>query len=117
MATSMNLHYDLFRSDRRRGCYRATFLTVQDGAIGSFSARLTAQCRRNLIPSCTRCATSKLLADADVRELRVRMMEEMQLCTQQLDLPMAMLADIEARRQLGLDPQPRAVVEIALASP
>lgn len=74
----------------------------------------------------------QLLADADARELCVRMMEEMQLCAQQRDLPMAMtpaerlgvalrlgnfktsmLADIEAGRQLVLDPQLGAVVKIA----
>jgi 2-dehydropantoate 2-reductase len=73
-----------------------------------------------------------MLADADVRELCVRMMEEMQQCGQRLDLPMSMtpaeriavtqrlgdfktsmLADLEAGRALELAPQLGAVAEIA----
>jgi 2-dehydropantoate 2-reductase len=86
----------------------------------------------NPLSALTRCGTMKMLANADVRELCVRMMEEMQLCARQLDLAVAMtpaeriavtqrlgdfktsmLADMEAGRALELDPQLGAVVEIA----
>jgi 2-dehydropantoate 2-reductase len=86
----------------------------------------------NPLSALTRCGTAVMLADADVRELCVRMMEEMQLCAQRLDLKMSMtpaeriavtqrlgdfrtsmLADIEAGRALELAPQLGAVAEIA----
>src|SRR5882757_4136779 len=86
----------------------------------------------NPISALTRCGTAEMLANADVRELCIRMMEEMQLCAQQLELAVSitaterigvtqrlgdfktsMLADIEAGRPLELDPQLGAVVEIA----
>jgi 2-dehydropantoate 2-reductase len=86
----------------------------------------------NPLSALTRCGTAKMLANADVRELCVRMMEEMQLCGERLNLHMAitaaerigvtqrlgdfktsMLADMEAGRPLELDPQLGAVVEIA----
>ncbi len=86
----------------------------------------------NPLSALTRCGTAKMLANADVRELCIRMMEEMQLCAQQLELAVSitaaerigvtqrlgdfktsMLADIEAGRPLELDPQLGAVVEIA----
>src|SRR5258708_37178014 len=73
-----------------------------------------------------------MLADADVRELCIRMMEEMQVCAQRLDLQMnltpaeriavtqrlgdfrtSMLADLESGRPLELAPQLGAVAEIA----
>jgi len=80
----------------------------------------------------TRRGTATMLANADVRELCVRMMEEMQLCAQRLnlgagisaaerlevalrlgDFKTSMLADLEAGSPLELDPQLGAVVEIA----
>jgi 2-dehydropantoate 2-reductase len=86
----------------------------------------------NPLSALTRCGTAAMLANADVRELCIRMMEEMQLCAQQLELAVSitaaerigvtqrlgdfktsMLADIEAGRPLELDPQLGAVVEIA----
>jgi len=73
-----------------------------------------------------------MLSCPEVRELCVRMMEEMQACGQILNLPMgmtpaqriavtqrlgdfrtSMLADLEAGRPLELAPQLGAVVEIA----
>jgi 2-dehydropantoate 2-reductase len=86
----------------------------------------------NPLSALTRSGTAKMLANAEVRELCVRMMEEMQICAQRLDLKIAitpaeriavtqklgdfktsMLADLEAGRPLELDPQLGAVVEIA----
>jgi 2-dehydropantoate 2-reductase len=86
----------------------------------------------NPLSALTRCGTSKMLANDDVRELCIRMMQEMQLCAQKLDLAVAMspqeriavtqrlgdfktsmLADMEAGRALELEPQLGAVVEIA----
>jgi len=86
----------------------------------------------NPLSALTRCGTAKMLANADVRELCVHMMEEMQHCAQRLNLEVAMspaeriavtqrlgdfktsmLADMEAGRALELDPQLGAVVEIA----
>jgi 2-dehydropantoate 2-reductase len=86
----------------------------------------------NPLSALTHCGTAKMLANADVRELCIRMMEEMQLCAQRLNLGVAMsaaeriavtqrlgdfktsmLADMEAGRALELGPQLGAVVEIA----
>jgi 2-dehydropantoate 2-reductase len=86
----------------------------------------------NPLSALTRSGTSAMLADADIRELCIRMMEEMQLCARRLDLAVgitaeeriavtqklgnfktSMLADLEAGRALELDPQLGAVVEIA----
>jgi 2-dehydropantoate 2-reductase len=86
----------------------------------------------NPLSALTRSGTSTMLADADVRDLCIRMMEEMQLCARRLDLAVgitaeerigvtqrlgdfktSMLADLEAGRALELDPQLGAVVEIA----
>jgi 2-dehydropantoate 2-reductase len=86
----------------------------------------------NPLSALTRSGTGKLLANTEVRELCIRMMEEMQLCAQQLNLKLgmsaaerlgvalrlgdfktSMLADIEAGRPLELEPQLGAVVEIA----
>jgi 2-dehydropantoate 2-reductase len=86
----------------------------------------------NPLSALTRCSTSAMLANGEVRELCVRMMEEMQLCGQRLNLSLgltpaerlgvalrlgdfktSMLADLEAGRPLELDPQLGAVVEIA----
>jgi 2-dehydropantoate 2-reductase len=86
----------------------------------------------NSLSALTRCGTAKMLANADVRELCIHMMEEMQLCARRLELAVSitaaerievtqrlgdfktsMLADIEAGRPLELDPQLGAVVEIA----
>jgi 2-dehydropantoate 2-reductase len=88
----------------------------------------------NPLSALTHCGTSKMLANADVRELCVHMMDEMQLCARRLDLSMtmtpaqrievtqrlgdfktSMLIDVEAGRPLELDPQLGAVVEIARA--
>ena len=86
----------------------------------------------NPISALTRCGTARMLACEGIRHLCAHMMEEMQLCAQQLDLRIAMtptmrigitqrlgdfktsmLADLEAGRPLELDPQLGAVVEIA----
>jgi 2-dehydropantoate 2-reductase len=86
----------------------------------------------NPLSALTRCGTAKMLANADVRDLCVHMMDEMQHCAQRLNLGIAMspaeriavtqrlgdfktsmLADMEAGRALELDPQLGAVVEIA----
>jgi 2-dehydropantoate 2-reductase len=86
----------------------------------------------NPLSALTRRGIATMLADADVRELCLRMMEEMQLCAQHLNLSVAisaaerlevalklgdfktsMLADLEAGCPLELDPQLGAVVEIA----
>jgi 2-dehydropantoate 2-reductase len=95
-------------------------------------AKLWGNMNMNPLSALTRCGTSKLLADADVRELCIRMMEEMQACAQRLDLQInmkpaeriavtqrlgdfktSMLADLEAGRPLELAPQLGAVAEIA----
>ncbi len=86
----------------------------------------------NPLSALTRCGTARMLANADVRELCIRMMEEMQRCAEQLKLEIAMsaaeriavtqrlgdfktsmLADMEAGRALELQPQLGAVAEIA----
>jgi 2-dehydropantoate 2-reductase len=86
----------------------------------------------NPLSALTRCGTATMLANEDVRELCILMMQEMQLCAQRLNLAVAitpeerigvtqrlgdfktsMLADIEAGRPLEIDPQLGAVVEIA----
>lgn len=86
----------------------------------------------NPLSALTRSGTSDMLANADVRELCTRMMQEMQLCALPLGLAVgitaeerigvtqrlgnfktSMLADLEAGRPLELDPQLGAVVEIA----
>lgn len=95
-------------------------------------AKLWGNMNMNPLSALTRCGTSKMLADSDVRELCIRMMEEMQLCARRLDLQMnitsaeriavtqrlgdfrtSMLADLEAGRPLELGPQLGAVAEIA----
>jgi 2-dehydropantoate 2-reductase len=95
-------------------------------------AKLWGNMNMNPLSALTRCGTSRILADPDVRELCIRMMEEMQLCAQRLGLEMnitpaeriavtqrlgdfrtSMLADIEAGRPLELAPQLGAVAEIA----
>ncbi len=96
-------------------------------------AKLWGNMSMNPLSALTRCGTAKMLANAEVRDLCVRMMEEMQLCAQQLrlepaasrrrsalalrqrlgDFKTSMLADLEAGRPLELDPQLGAVVEIA----
>jgi 2-dehydropantoate 2-reductase len=86
----------------------------------------------NPLSALTRRTTSAMLANADARELCLRMMEEMQLCGAQLNLRLSMtpaerlgvalrlgdfktsmLADLEAGRPLEIDPQLGAVAEIA----
>jgi 2-dehydropantoate 2-reductase len=86
----------------------------------------------NPLSALTRCATAKMLSSPEVRDLCVRMMEEMQHCARRLDLQVAMtpleriaiaqrlgnfktsmLVDLEAHRPLELDPQLGAVIEIA----
>ena len=95
-------------------------------------AKLWGNMNMNPLSALTRCGTAKMLADPDVRDLCVRMMEEMQSCGQRLDLQMgmtpaeriavtqrlgdfrtSMLADLEAGRALELAPQLGAVAEIA----
>jgi 2-dehydropantoate 2-reductase len=117
---------------------------VQALRHGGVNAQLSADIRRdvwsklwgnmtmNPLSALTRSGTSDMLANADVRELCIRMMEEMQLCARRLNLTVgltaeerigitqrlgnfktSMLADLEAGRALELDPQLGAVVEIA----
>jgi 2-dehydropantoate 2-reductase len=95
-------------------------------------SKLWGNMNMNPVSALTRCGTAKILADPDVRELCVRMMEEMMLCGQHLNLSFgmtaaqrmavtqrlgdfktSMLADLEAGRELELGPQLGAVVEIA----
>jgi 2-dehydropantoate 2-reductase len=95
-------------------------------------AKLWGNMNMNPLSALTRCGTSTMLGSPDIRDLCVRMMEEMQACARHLDLPMSMtpqeriavtqrlgdfrtsmLADLEAGRPLELDPQLGAVVEIA----
>jgi 2-dehydropantoate 2-reductase len=95
-------------------------------------AKLWGNMNMNPVSALTRCGTSKIFGDVDVRELCLRMMEEMQACAQRLDLKMSMtpaermavtqrlgdfktsmLADLEAGRPLELAPQLGAVAEIA----
>jgi 2-dehydropantoate 2-reductase len=95
-------------------------------------AKLWGNMNMNPVSALTRCGTSRILGDADVRELCVRMMEEMQVCAQRLGLQMSMtaaeriavtqrlgdfrtsmLADLEAGRPLELAPQLGAVAEIS----
>lgn len=95
-------------------------------------AKLWGNMNMNPLSALTRCGTAKMIADADVRDLCIRMMEEMQVCGQRLDLQMSMtpaeriavtqrlgdfrtsmLADLEAGHGLELAPQLGAVVEIA----
>jgi 2-dehydropantoate 2-reductase len=95
-------------------------------------AKLWGNMNMNPLSALTRCGTSRMLADPDVRELCIRMMEEMQSCALHLGLEMnitpaeriavtqrlgdfrtSMLADVEAGRPLELAPQLGAVAEIA----
>jgi len=95
-------------------------------------SKLWGNMNMNPISALTRSGTSRMLADPDVRDLCVRMMEEMQLCARRLDLHMdmtpaeriavtqrlgdfktSMLADLESGRPLELAPQLGAVAEIA----
>jgi len=95
-------------------------------------AKLWGNMNMNPLSALTRCGTSKMLSCPDVRELCIRMMEEMQSCAQRLGLEMnitpaeriavtqrlgdfrtSMLADVEAGRPLELAPQLGAVAEIA----
>ena len=97
-------------------------------------AKLWGNMNMNPLSALTRCGTSTMLAEPAVRELCLRMMEEMQCCAQRLDLqlPMnsaeriaitqrlgnfktSMLVDLEAGRTLELDAQLGAIVEIAQA--
>ena len=95
-------------------------------------AKLWGNMNMNPLSALTRSGTSRMLADEDVRELCIRMMEEMHVCARRLDLQMnitpaeriavtrrlgdfrtSMLADLEAGRPLELAPQLGAVAEIA----
>jgi 2-dehydropantoate 2-reductase len=95
-------------------------------------AKLWGNMNMNPLSALTRCGTAKMLGSAEVRDLCVRMMEEMQACARHLGLLMSMtpveriavtqrlgdfrtsmLADLEAGRPLELAPQLGAVVEIA----
>ena len=95
-------------------------------------AKLWGNMNMNPLSALTRCGSSRMLGSPDIRNLCVRMMEEMEACARHLDLQMSMtpaermavtqrlgdfktsmLADLEAGRPLELDPQLGAVVEIA----
>ena len=105
---------------------------ASDGIRRDVWSKLWGNTSMNPLSALTRCGTSKMLANADVRGLCVHMMDEMQRCAQRLNLDVAMspgeriavtqrlgdfktsmLADMEAGRDLELDPQLGAVVEIA----
>jgi 2-dehydropantoate 2-reductase len=95
-------------------------------------AKLWGNMNMNPLSALTRRGTGQMLSSAEVRDLCVRMMEEMQQCAELLDLKMSitaaeriavtqrlgdfktsMLADLEAGRPLELEPQLGAVAEIA----
>jgi len=95
-------------------------------------AKLLGNMSMNPLSALTRCGTAAMLGSPEVRDLCVRMMQEMQLCARQLGLTLSMtpqeriaitqrlgdfrtsmLADLDAGRALELDPQLGAVVEIA----
>ncbi len=95
-------------------------------------AKLWGNMNMNPLSALTRSGTSRMLGSPDIRDLCVRMMEEMEACARHLGLEMSMrpteriavtqrlgdfrtsmLADLEAGRPLELDPQLGAVVEIA----
>lgn len=95
-------------------------------------AKLWGNMNMNPLSALTRSGTSRMLSGSAVRDLCVRMMEEMQDCGRILNLQMSMtpleriavtqrlgdfktsmLADLEAGRPLELAPQLGAVVEIA----
>jgi len=103
-----------------------------DGIRRDVWTKLWGNMSMNPLSALTRCGTARMLANADVRDLCVHMMDEMQHCAQRLNLGVAMspaeriavtqrlgdfktsmLADMEAGRALELDPQLGAVVEIA----
>jgi 2-dehydropantoate 2-reductase len=95
-------------------------------------AKLWGNMNMNPLSALTRSGSSRMLSSPDIRNLCVRMMEEMEACARHLNLQMSMtpaeriavtqrlgdfktsmLADLEAGRPLELDPQLGAVVEIA----
>jgi 2-dehydropantoate 2-reductase len=95
-------------------------------------AKLWGNMNMNPLSALTRSGTGTMLADPDVRDLCLRMMEEMQHCGERLNLSSkvtaleriavtgrlgnfrtSMLADLEAGRDLEYAPQLGAVVEIA----
>jgi 2-dehydropantoate 2-reductase len=99
---------------------------------GDVWSKLWGNMSMNPLSALTRSGTTAMLANAEVRELCIRMMKEMQVCGGKLNLPAqmtaeerigvtqrlgnfktSMLADLEAGRALELDPQLGAVVEIA----
>jgi 2-dehydropantoate 2-reductase len=95
-------------------------------------AKLWGNMNMNPLSALTRSGTARMLGCAEIRDLCIRMMEEMQVCGNMLDLQMnmtpaeriavtqrlgdfrpSMLADLLAGRPLELAPQLGAVVEIA----
>ena len=95
-------------------------------------AKLWGNMNMNPLSALTRSGTARMLGCPEIRDLCVRMMEEMQVCGNMLDLQMnmtpaeriavtqrlgdfrpSMLADLLAGRPLELAPQLGAVVEIA----
>jgi 2-dehydropantoate 2-reductase len=95
-------------------------------------AKLWGNMSMNPLSALTRSGIARMLASVELRELCVRMMEEMQACARPLGLEMSMtpaqriavtqrlgdfrtsmLADLDGGRPLELDPQLGAVVEIA----
>jgi 2-dehydropantoate 2-reductase len=105
---------------------------ASDGIRRDVWTKLWGNMTMNPLSALTRCGTGKMLANAEVRELCIHMMEEMQRCAESLHLKIAMsaeeriavtqrlgdfktsmLADMEAGRTLELQPQLGAVVEIA----
>ncbi len=95
-------------------------------------SKLWGNMNMNPISALTRSGTGEILADAEVRALCARMMEEMAACGQRIDLPISMtvqermdvtarlgnfqtsmLSDVESGRPLEIGPQLGAIVEIA----
>jgi 2-dehydropantoate 2-reductase len=125
-------------SDRRVREIEAAFRAGGINAVVSATIRqeiwskLWGNMNMNSLSALTASGTAGLLADPEIRELCLRMMQEMQECGARLglagtmsaaqrievtrrlgDFKTSMLADLEAGRTLEVEPQLGAVVEIA----
>jgi len=126
---TVSAHVELLVNALRAGGINAQ---ASDSIRRDVWTKLWGNMTMNPLSALTRCGTAEMLANAEVRELCIHMMNEMQLCAQRLNLGVAMssaeriavtqrlgdfktsmLADMEAGRALELDPQLGAVVEIA----
>jgi 2-dehydropantoate 2-reductase len=103
-----------------------------DGIRRDVWIKLWGNMNMNPVSALTRSGTGRMLADPDVRELCMAMMQEMRFCADRLglnvgisvaermavtqrlgDFKTSMLADLEAGRPLEWEPQLGAVAEIA----